>query len=46
MCGERGVLPRPIRLLLHQPQPPTATTGTTNIAEVYQWYRQASGVTS
>ena len=27
----------PTRLVLHQPQPPTASTGATNIAEVYQW---------
>jgi hypothetical protein len=38
-----GVLRRAIRLVLHQPQPPTATTGTTYSIEMYQCIRHASG---
>jgi len=33
-----------MRLELHQPQPPTATTGTTYIIEMYQCIRQASTI--
>jgi hypothetical protein len=32
-----------MRFELHQPQPPTATTGTTYSIEMYQCIRQASG---
>jgi hypothetical protein len=31
-------------LVLHHPHPPTANTGATYIAEVYQWYRHANTI--
>jgi hypothetical protein len=34
-----------MRFVLSQPQPPTPTTGTTYIIEMYQCIRQASGAT-
>ena len=36
-----GPPPRETRLELHQPQPPTASTGTTYSIEMYQCIRQA-----
>ena len=37
----RSALRRVMRLELSHPQPPTATTGTTNIIEMYQCIMQA-----
>ena len=44
--GPLLVSPSAARRELHQLQPPTATTGTTNIAEAYQCIAQASTVMS
>ncbi len=38
-----GVLRRDIRFVLHQPHPPTASTGTTYNIEMYQCIRHAKG---
>jgi hypothetical protein len=35
---------REMRRELHQPQPPTTTTGTTYSSEMYQWVRHAISV--